>query len=122
MAETDETPNASLWDAFPKGVILSWYGSGDLPKELQGKWAFCDGLSGRPNLNDGRFLRGVGSLDFDNQSKNYGGTVEHTHIVDTFGAKVDHGFRRDPEENELGKTTLAKHIPPYLNVRFIIKI
>jgi hypothetical protein len=41
-------------DAFPKGIILPWNPSGDVPPG----WAICNGENGTPDLRN-RFLMGV---------------------------------------------------------------
>ncbi len=42
---------------IPVGTIVAWTGRVD--EDLPGGWELCDGLNGRPKLDDDRFLMGV---------------------------------------------------------------
>lgn len=110
--------DVSFWDAFPKGVILPWYGTGDdLPREFKGKWAFCDGNNGTPNLEN-RFLYGSGPIQDLDQTT--GGQLTHSHSVEK-GNRDGQGFESEGDECRIVVTSKESSLPPYCRVRYLIR-
>lgn len=146
--------DASAWKAPttpvadpPIGAILPYYGD---PAALDGSgWVPCDGtpcpdwaderlklfLRNRsperpgclPNLNDGRFLRGTGSLDELGRS---GGTdairVDGEHSHDSGGRKLKRGGEDSTPEYHVYTAGAHDHggdnRPPFVNVYYIMRL
>lgn len=68
-----------------------------------------------PNLNNGAFIRGSGTLG---QS---GGRESHNHTVTDQGANSGAGFRHDGSQDNLGVSDTQNHLPPYVTAQYIIK-
>lgn len=100
----------------PKGTILAWFASaGPVPEG----WIMCDGApgSGTPDLR-GRFLRGT--VDHG-QVGHTGGTDTHRHEdVRRGGSDAGEGWNKEGR-NQLGKTDVQNHLPPYCHVIYIMK-
>jgi hypothetical protein len=101
----------------PKGTIIAWFASsGPVPEG----WRICDGTpgSGTPNLT-GRFLRGVTNFGQVGQT---GGSESHHHAdVRKNGINDGNGWQKDGQ-NQLGRTDEQNHLPPYVQVIYIIKL
>lgn len=116
---------ASPFANAPVGTIMAWYSADErLPSEVARSWAFCDGQSPEPGLpptpaiNDGRFLRGVSSAAAGGDT---GGSVSHQHnVAKNTNAPTPHGFHGHGN-CYLGSADPQSHLPPFHNVRFIIR-
>lgn len=123
---------AEVTAVFPVGVILPWYSKGG---PLPAGWRICDGTEGTPDLRE-RFVRGVS--DYADVGR-IGGETRHHH---EFSARTNSardradGWNADgmtrgrsPETTGTdhthaveGNTTLSTHLPPYIDVLFIMYI
>lgn len=110
---------------LPVGAVVAWYSAdAALPPDIAKSWAFCDGqppapgLPPTPAIHDGRFLRGVGSPATGGDG---GGSASHGHgVARNIHAPNGNGFHTRGE-CFLGATDAQQHLPPYHNVRFIIR-
>jgi hypothetical protein len=110
---------------LPVGAIVAWYSAAAaLPPDVAKSWAFCDGqppapgLPPTPAIHDGRFLRGVAAPASGNDT---GGRPGHDHrVARNMHAPDGNGFHTRGE-CFLGATDAQEHLPPYHNVRFIIR-
>jgi hypothetical protein len=99
--------------SIPKGTVLAWYApTGPVPIG----WAICDG-SNAPDLR-GHFLRG--SDQFKNVGQR-GGREKHSHTVWRHINTKGNGVA-DSSDRELGNTEEQEHLPPYVDVIFIMKL
>lgn len=106
-----DQPNAL--DFYPAGIILPWASNEPPPKG----WHLCDGSPGTPDLR-GRFLMGASTPDDLLQA---GGSTEHSHTVYKVNNNDGRGFNNHGDCG-LGSTDAQKHLPPHVQVNFIIKL
>src|ERR1700679_1735614 len=105
-------PDADLGATVPKGIILPWYNK-DGAATPSG-WALCDGSLGTPDLR-GQFLRGAASIGGS------GGKETHTHSISK-GNNDGSGFQSEGPQCQLVVPNNVNHLPPYIDVQFIIKL
>lgn len=103
-----------LLAAFPRGCIMAWYGE---LNQVPDGWKICDGQNGTPDLR-GRFLRGAQNAG---EYKQPGGRETHAHTCSKNGRLAGEGWNKDGS-CELGATDPQNHLPPYINIHWIIKL
>ncbi len=119
MSDAATTRDQSVWDIFPIGIILPWYSTDpELPKQMQGKWAICDGHNKTPDLTDGRYLRGVGT---PKTGADTGGANSHRHGIGK-GPDDGSGFQAEGPQCRLVNVASSSNEPQNLNVRFIMRV
>lgn len=103
-------------DPLPRGTILPYFNpAGMIPPG----WALCDGNNGTPNLIN-TFLRGVND---HTQIGQRGGTETHNHVVTKHRDRPDGNYPMgEGDRCYFTDTTTVNHLPPYVNVFYIMKI
>lgn len=97
----------------PKGTIVAWDGSVELPRG----WKVCDGTQGTPDLRN-RFLRGVGA----NENPSFpSGSVTNSIDPSTSLPLKNNRKIADPNE-DAAHFTHTHPLPAHAKVIFIIKI
>lgn len=102
-------------DTLPSGTILAWYNK--TGAHIPSGWALCDGNNGTPNLN-GVFLRGV---TLATSVGGTGGRETHTHGIGK-GAPDGNGPQGEGDDCKLLNVSVENHLPPFLNVQYIMKV
>ena len=111
LTKSHEYITKKFYATQPVGTIVAWVkGMTGLPSLPTG-WAECDGTNGTPNLSN-RFLRGT-TL----QTGSTGGSDTHAHGFNLNSDGAQHGTA-----SATGSTNAANHLPPYVEVVWIIKI
>ena len=126
-------PPGALY-GVPKGTILAWRPTSDYVKGLEVEapqivapdgWAICDGTRGTPDLRH-RFLFGTAGWT---PAPIYGGSDQHNHGGSTGGNTEKRGAHggagssyHQPAEVHTHPITPDKHLPPYVEAVFIMKL
>lgn len=121
----------------PIGTIIAWHPG---EESTDGKriraphgWAICDGENGTPDLR-GRFLRGLSSdvsvADFLKNPAKRAGQAEHDHGAHEHNLTwqktprapiAGNGTSWNPKTTKVA-VKKASHLPPYVNVVYIMKL
>jgi len=129
--EMNGVTNNSIGVKCPIGSVLAWLKTYTSTPALPNGWVECNGqvlsdadsvYNGQtiPNLNNSggatanRFLRG------NTTSGGTGGTLTHTHTLNSPGSKVIDGWDGDPAFDNI--TNAPNHEPPYYDVVWIFRV
>lgn len=128
MEDKNTEQEISVMQSLPRGVIIGWFGDHRIPNG----WALCDGLDGRPDLNN-RYIYGTtdhGEVGKKIGRRNFNQSISrNTEIVkndnmspSTEGAFQKNGPDRHSHYHEISFNINIPLEPEATKILFIIKI